>query len=62
MEVREKLLFGEHFSVALRSKGEIDLNVASSGITYLLLPGRTAHSHFKIPINVNEDSTCNIKQ
>lgn len=37
--------------------------MASSGIASLLLPGgRTAHSRFKIPINVNEDSTCNIKQ
>ncbi|CAH9070723.1 unnamed protein product [Cuscuta europaea] len=50
-------------SAAIRSKGEIVLNVASSGIASLLLPGgRTAHSRFKIPINQNEDSTCNIKQ
>ncbi|XP_031095170.1 uncharacterized protein LOC115999462 [Ipomoea triloba] len=44
-------------------KGEIVLNVASSGIASLLLPGgRTAHSRFVIPICVNENSTCNIKQ
>ncbi|CAH9134582.1 unnamed protein product, partial [Cuscuta epithymum] len=50
-------------SAALRSKGEIVLNVASSGIASLLLPGgRTAHSRFAIPISLNEDSTCNIKQ
>ncbi|XP_019149748.1 PREDICTED: ATP-dependent DNA helicase PIF2-like [Ipomoea nil] len=50
-------------SYALRSKGEIVLNVASSGIASLLLPGgRTAHSRFAIPIAVNEDSTCNISQ
>ncbi|CAH9083785.1 unnamed protein product, partial [Cuscuta epithymum] len=50
-------------SAALRSKGEIVLNVASSGIASLLLPGgRTAHSRFKIPINPTEDSTCNIRQ
>ncbi|XP_019171191.1 PREDICTED: uncharacterized protein LOC109166756 [Ipomoea nil] len=50
-------------SSALRQKGEIVLNVASSGIASLLLPGgRTAHSRFAIPISVNEDSTCNIKQ
>ncbi|GJX04080.1 DNA helicase PIF1, ATP-dependent, partial [Tanacetum coccineum] len=43
-------------SVALRSKGEIVLNVASSGIATLLLEGgRTAHSRFAIPINVVED-------
>ncbi|XP_019150315.1 PREDICTED: uncharacterized protein LOC109147127 [Ipomoea nil] len=48
-------------SSALRSKREIVLNVASSGIASLLLPGgRTAHSRFVIPISVNEDSTCNI--
>ncbi|XP_019178998.1 PREDICTED: uncharacterized protein LOC109174197 [Ipomoea nil] len=50
-------------STALRSKGEIVLNVASSGIASLLLPGgRTAHSRFAIPISMNEDSTCNISQ
>ncbi|XP_056694876.1 uncharacterized protein [Spinacia oleracea] len=47
---------------AIRSKGEIVLPVASSGISSLLLPrGRTAHSRFKIPLSVTEDSTCNIK-
>lgn len=50
-------------SAAIRCKGEIVLNVASSGIASLLLPGgRTAHSRFAIPINVNEDTTCEIKQ
>ncbi|KAF7814857.1 PIF1-like helicase [Senna tora] len=50
-------------STAIRSKGEIVLTVASSGIASLVLPGgRTAHSRFAIPININEDSTCNIKQ
>lgn len=39
-------------SAALRSKGLIVLNVASSGIASLLLPGgRTAHSRFSIPID-----------
>ncbi|XP_019184031.1 PREDICTED: uncharacterized protein LOC109178935 [Ipomoea nil] len=50
-------------SSALRWKGEIVQNVAYSGIAFLLLPsGRTAHSRFAIPISVNEDSTCNIRQ
>ncbi|XP_076920154.1 uncharacterized protein LOC143581216 [Bidens hawaiensis] len=41
------------------SKGLIVLNVASSGIASLLLTGgRTAHSRFKIPINLTEDSIC----
>ncbi|XP_019179528.1 PREDICTED: uncharacterized protein LOC109174729 [Ipomoea nil] len=49
-------------SSALRSRSEIVLNVASSGIASLLLPGgRIAHSRFVIPIAVNEDSTCNIR-
>ncbi|XP_076925699.1 uncharacterized protein LOC143588627 [Bidens hawaiensis] len=46
-------------STAIRSKGEIVLTVASSGIASLLLTGgRTAHSRFHIPINLSEDSTC----
>ncbi|XP_075099170.1 uncharacterized protein LOC107776958 [Nicotiana tabacum] len=50
-------------SSAIRSRGDIVLTVASSGIASLLLPGgRTAHSRFVIPLNVTEDSTCNIKQ
>ncbi|XP_047943100.1 ATP-dependent DNA helicase pfh1-like [Salvia hispanica] len=50
-------------SAAIRCRGEIVLNVASSGIASLLLPGgRTAHSRFKIPINVTKDSFCWIKQ
>ncbi len=48
-------------SAALRSKGEIVLTVASSGIAALLIPGgRTAHSRFCIPLNVDEFSTCSI--
>ncbi|KIK36581.1 hypothetical protein CY34DRAFT_30900, partial [Suillus luteus UH-Slu-Lm8-n1] len=47
----------------LRAEGKIVLCVASSGIASLLLPGgRTAHSRFKIPIPVHEDSSCNIKK
>ncbi len=39
------------------------LIVASSGITSLiLLGGRTAHSRFKIPINLHDESTYNITQ
>ncbi|XP_020972552.1 uncharacterized protein LOC110269208 [Arachis ipaensis] len=47
----------------IRSKGQIMLTVASSGIASLLLPGgRTTHSRFAIPLNLDEFSTCNIKQ
>ena len=49
--------------VAVRSIGKIVLNVASSRITSLLLPGgKTTHSRFCIPILINEESTCNIPQ
>ncbi|KAF8087130.1 hypothetical protein N665_0598s0014 [Sinapis alba] len=42
-------------------RGDIVLNVASSGIASLLLPGgRTAHSRFGIPLSSDEFSTCNI--
>lgn len=58
-----KTFLWKTLSAAVRSKGEIVLNVASSGIASLLLPGgRTAHSRFAIPIIVNEDTTCQIKQ
>ncbi|KAL7157887.1 hypothetical protein ABFS83_02G106300 [Erythranthe nasuta] len=47
----------------LRSKGEIVINVPSSGIASLLLPGgRTTHSRFRLPINVHESITCSISQ
>lgn len=43
----------------VRSDGGIALAVASSGIAALLMEGgRTAHSRFKIPINLTEHSTC----
>ncbi|XP_074362500.1 ATP-dependent DNA helicase RRM3-like [Apium graveolens] len=45
----------------LRSQGKIMLPVASSGTAATLMPGgRTAHSRFKIPIVLDECSTCNI--
>ncbi|XP_035830870.1 ATP-dependent DNA helicase pif1-like [Helianthus annuus] len=57
-----KTFLWKTLSAALRSKREIVLNVASSGIASLLLTGgRTAHSRFRIPLNLNEDSVCHIK-
>ncbi|CAN0860638.1 hypothetical protein LINGRAHAP2_LOCUS7994 [Linum grandiflorum] len=45
------------------SSGKIALVVASSGIAATLLPdGVTAHSCFKIPLEVDHLSTCNIKK
>jgi hypothetical protein len=46
----------------LRSQGNIVLIVASTGLAAQNLEGgRTAHSRFKIPLDVQEDSTCHIK-
>lgn len=45
----------------LRSLGLISLPVASSGIAATLMPGgRTAHSRFKIPIVLDDCSSCGI--
>ncbi|XP_020967739.1 uncharacterized protein LOC107616270 [Arachis ipaensis] len=53
---------GNLMSTEIRSWGDIVLNIASSGIASLLLPnGRTTHSRFKIPLNITDDSVCNIK-
>ncbi|GJY75074.1 DNA helicase, partial [Tanacetum coccineum] len=48
---------------SLRSEGKIVLAVASSGIASLLLPaGRTAHSRFKIPLDLTDSTVCLIKK
>ncbi|GKE17466.1 ATP-dependent DNA helicase RRM3-like protein, partial [Tanacetum coccineum] len=45
----------------IRRRGDIVLNVESSGIASLLMSGgRTAHSRFHISINIDETSTCSI--
>ncbi|CAI9290022.1 unnamed protein product [Lactuca saligna] len=47
----------------IRSKGKIVLAVAASGIASLLLPsGKTAHSRFKIPIDLTDKKSCDIKK
>ncbi|CAN1326879.1 hypothetical protein LINPERPRIM_LOCUS33974 [Linum perenne] len=47
----------------VRSQGKIALVVASSGIAATLLPGGvTAHSRFKIPLDIDNTSTCSIKK
>lgn len=47
----------------LRSRRKIVLAVASSGIAALLLPGgRTAHSRFKLPINLTDELVCIVKK
>ncbi|KAI5435463.1 hypothetical protein KIW84_022047 [Lathyrus oleraceus] len=48
---------------SLRSRGEIVLATASSGIAATLLPdGRTTHSRFKIPIDIQPSSICGIEK
>ncbi|XP_025665010.1 uncharacterized protein [Arachis hypogaea] len=50
-------------SARLRSEKKIVINVASSGIASLLLPGgKTAHSMFNIPVDLTEDTVCQIKK
>ena len=45
----------------IRSEGKIAIAVATSGIAASLLDGGvTAHSIFRIPLKVDNDSTCNI--
>ncbi|RYQ88843.1 hypothetical protein Ahy_B09g095799 [Arachis hypogaea] len=47
----------------LRSEKKIVINVTSSGIASLLLPGgKTAHSMFNIPVELTEDTICRIKK
>jgi len=46
----------------LRGNQKIVLTVASSGVASLLLPGgRTTHSRFKIPCDLDDDTVCDIK-
>jgi len=55
MVVLEKPLYGKHCRPAIRLKGLVVLNAASSGIEALPLPGgRTAHSTLTVPIEINE--------
>jgi hypothetical protein len=47
----------------LRGSKRIVLTVASSGVAALLLPGgRTAHSRFRIPIDLDDSGVCDIKR
>jgi hypothetical protein len=47
----------------IRSEGNIVLALASCEIAALLVDGgRTAHSRFHIPLNITDESTCEIKQ
>ncbi|XP_039683908.1 ATP-dependent DNA helicase PIF1 [Medicago truncatula] len=58
-----KTFIWKTLSTAIRSKGLIVLNVASSGIETLLLPGgRTAHSKLAVPIEIKEASSLTMEK
>ncbi|GJY57361.1 DNA helicase [Tanacetum coccineum] len=60
---RGKTFLWKTIIYASRSKGRIVLAVASSGIASMLLPaGRTAHSHFKLPLDPTDTTVCSIKK
>ncbi|GBN02120.1 hypothetical protein AVEN_191272-1 [Araneus ventricosus] len=60
--VVEILLSAVYNNAADTPKGDDVIPVASTGIAAtLLIGGRTAHSVFKIPIDLNATSTCNLK-
>ncbi|XP_075098526.1 uncharacterized protein LOC142175511 [Nicotiana tabacum] len=47
----------------VRSMRYIALATDTSGVAASILPGgRTAHSHFKIPIDIDENTSCNISK
>ncbi|GJS84949.1 putative diphthine methyl ester synthase [Tanacetum coccineum] len=56
----QQSVYGKVISAVEKNEAK-ELNVASSGIDSLLLPGgRTAHSRFGILINIDETSFCSI--
>jgi PIF1-like helicase len=58
-----KLFLYKILLVEVRSRGLIVIATASSGAAANNLPGgRTAHSRFKIPLQLDNNSMCNIKK
>ncbi|XP_071700069.1 uncharacterized protein [Rutidosis leptorrhynchoides] len=58
-----KTFLWKAITTALQYEGKIVLAVASSGTASLLLAsGQTAHSRFRIPIDITDESGCNIKK
>ncbi|GJZ61535.1 DNA helicase [Tanacetum coccineum] len=58
-----KTFLWKTITYTLRAEGKIVLAVASSGVASLLLPaGRTAHSRFKLPLDLTDTSVCPIKK
>ena len=62
MEEWARLFIWKVLSASLCSEGKVVVNVASSSIASLLFPGgRTAHSTFAIPLQLHENSICNVR-
>ena len=56
-----KTFLTENIAAYIRSQGKVAIVVASSGIAaQLLTGGTTAHSRFKIPLDLTNTSTCSI--
>lgn len=61
--VQENLFLYKALLAEVRSQGLIAVATASSGVAANNLPGgRTAHSRFKIPLHLENNSMCNIKK
>ncbi|RYR62191.1 uncharacterized protein [Arachis hypogaea] len=59
----EKIFLYSVLSARLRSEKKIVINITSSGIASLLLPGgKTMHSMFNIPVELIEDTVCRIQK
>ncbi|XP_076908519.1 uncharacterized protein LOC143565431 [Bidens hawaiensis] len=62
-DVLTAITSGKQILAFVYGHGNVVLAVAASGIASLLLPsGRTAHSRFKIPFDLADDSLCDIKK
>nr|GEX00343.1 DNA helicase [Tanacetum cinerariifolium] len=60
---KENIFLWKTIISSLRSQGKIVLAVVSSGIASLLLPmDRTAHSRFKLPLELTDESLCHVKK
>ena len=60
-EGTDKTFLWNAILATLRAQDHIVLAVASCGVASLLLPGgRTAHSRFKIPLDIQQNSICGI--
>ncbi|XP_076935959.1 uncharacterized protein LOC143602871 [Bidens hawaiensis] len=58
-----KTFLWKTITYALRATNKVVLTVAASGIASLLLPaGRTTHSRFKIPLDISDESICDVKK